>query len=255
VVQVRSGGKHRYIRTDSLEPRTLPVKAQEPSMNKYVGEITIATLLKVSEIFTPEWVDKLYRGVARNLKRPFRFVCLTDYTGEFEEDIEVIPLLHKWDTKQAKLEIFRPDLDLGRVLYMDLDTIIVGSLEDIASYDGKFAALSDFSSPLNRHCGTGFMLWEAGYGHGIYEAFKQTTKEERVGVYRVGGGRGDQLFIYHHTPYSPHYVQRVWPGQFVSYRDVRFRCNMNDEVRVVIFHGKDKPNGESTLPCVKPHWR
>ena len=256
MVGVNTDKSLRRGRTDELPARWLPIEAQPSPTNRYVDPINIITVLKPSETFTPEWVDKLYRMVARNITREFRFVCITNVPqSTFNEPVEVIPFKHGWASKHAKLEMFRPDLHLkGRSLYMDLDTVITGLLDDIIMYDGKFAALADYSSPLNKHYGTGFMLFEEGFGHSIYEAFLQTPDAVRNDMYRIGGGRGDQLFVFHYTPVDPHRVQRVWPGLTVSYREVRFRCNMTDNVRVVIFHGKDKP-GEGTLPCIKAHWR
>ena len=253
MVGVNTDKSNRPTRTDSLPPRWLPVEPQEPSVNLYQDEITIATVLRSGGMFDPSWVDKLYRGVARHLHRDFRFVCLTDFTTGFKEDVEIIPLKHKWPTKQAKIELFRPDLDLGRVLYMDLDTVILGSLEDICSYDGMFAMLRDFSAPLRSYYGSGVMAWGPGYGESIYEAFKALPKDVRSVTYAVGGGRGDQLFINHYTPLAPHRLQDMFSSQLTSYRNVRYRCGMAADVRMVVFHGRDKPT-EDMLPCVARHW-
>ena len=41
-------------------------------------------------IYTPEWVDKLYRGVARNYSGPFNFICLTEKNYDFVEPIKQV---------------------------------------------------------------------------------------------------------------------------------------------------------------------
>lgn len=55
----------------------------------------------------------------------------------------------------------------GRVLYIDLDTVIVGSLEDVAGYAGPFVALS-VRNMANERRETGLnssvMSWDAGEG-------------------------------------------------------------------------------------------
>ena len=55
----------------------------------------------------------------------------------------------------------------GRVLYLDLDTIVAGSLDEIAGYSGPFAALS-VEGMANERRPTGLnssvMCWEAGGG-------------------------------------------------------------------------------------------
>lgn len=53
----------------------------------------------------------------------------------------------------------------GRVLYLDLDTVITGSLDDLAGYSGPFAALS-VEEMANERRPTGLnssvMCWDAG---------------------------------------------------------------------------------------------
>ena len=48
----------------------------------------------------------------------------------------------------------------SRCLFMDLDTVIVGSLAEIVKYEGKFATLRDFYFP--QQYGPAVIAWEAG---------------------------------------------------------------------------------------------
>lgn len=53
----------------------------------------------------------------------------------------------------------------GRVLYLDLDTVITGCLEDIAAYSGPFAALSVAGMANERRpvgLNSSVMSWDAG---------------------------------------------------------------------------------------------
>ena len=64
---------------------------------EYEPDITIVTALfngfntlvpqdkKYVGIYTTEWVDKLYRGIARNYNGPFRFICLGDQNYRFRK--------------------------------------------------------------------------------------------------------------------------------------------------------------------------
>ena len=85
-------------------------------------------------IFTPEWVDRLYRGIKRNTTRPFRFVCFVDREYEFKEPIESIPLKLPYRNMFSLLEPFSEDL--GQVLFMGLDTIITGNIDHLMDYRG-----------------------------------------------------------------------------------------------------------------------
>lgn len=83
--------------------------------------------------FTAEYVFKLRSMVARHLPEEHRFVCLTDRAKELP-GIETIPAQAPAGCKAwwAKLKLFDPDLGLtGRVLYLDLDTLVVASLMPI----------------------------------------------------------------------------------------------------------------------------
>ena len=48
--------------------------------------------MKWGTVYGPHYVDRLYRGIARHLHRPFRFVCLTDDPAGIDEEIECMPL-------------------------------------------------------------------------------------------------------------------------------------------------------------------
>ena len=116
--------------------------------------ITVATIYYESTLvppwsrcYTPIWVDRLYRGVARHYKQPFRFVCLVDKDDyDFEERVEMQPLKHtKWST--ACLQMFAIKAD--RLVLFGLDTVIVGALDEIFNYDGPLAVPRDPYRPRN----------------------------------------------------------------------------------------------------------
>ena len=72
-------------------------------------------------------------------------VCLSDvdFTLHF---VRRVPLTHGWPGWWSKLELFRPGaLPVGeRVLYLDLDTTIVGPIDDLLARPEPFLALADF---------------------------------------------------------------------------------------------------------------
>ncbi len=104
--------------------------------------------IKWGTLFGPEYVNRLYSGVRRNMSRPVRFICMTEETDGLHPDIEVIPLpvepyLEPMNRALAvanrqgamrKTSLFKPGLvpDLkGPVLGFDLDVVITGSLDEI----------------------------------------------------------------------------------------------------------------------------
>lgn len=96
--------------------------------------------------FSPEYVARLYSMTKRCLKREFEFVCLTDQPLQMPRGVRAI----KIDTPKpgmkgwwAKIELFKPGRFGGRVLYLDLDVLLLDSLESIIDYPADFALAPD----------------------------------------------------------------------------------------------------------------
>lgn len=102
--------------------------------------------------YTPDYVIRLERMVRKFLPLPFRFVCFTDRPDLFRgiSQIETIRIPHVLPgCKDAigywnKLQLFNPAHGLtGRVLFFDLDVLIVGDLTPIAQYPFLAAMAAD----------------------------------------------------------------------------------------------------------------
>jgi hypothetical protein len=87
---------------------------------------------------TPEDVRIWDRMVARNLSIPHRRVCIT-HRPDLIDFMETVPLdctKHVPGTCLVKLMVYRPDVGeiLGdRIMLMDIDCVVTGSLDEIAS--------------------------------------------------------------------------------------------------------------------------
>jgi hypothetical protein len=120
--------------------------------------------LKAGTAYGPEYVNILFDMVRRNLISgyPGRFVCLTDDPTGLVAGIETLPLPGNIETWWGKLYMFKRGLfaDGERVIFMDLDTLIIGDLGPLVAYDGQFATLRDFYFP--QQVGPAIIAWEAG---------------------------------------------------------------------------------------------
>lgn len=112
--------------------------------------LTVACVfVKGNYPYTPEYVIRLRRMVQWHLPRQFRFVCFTDqpenipaHAGRSGGWIETIRIPN-FGLEQAywhKVQVFNPAHGLsGRVLFLDLDTLIVDDLSPLVDYPAPFA--------------------------------------------------------------------------------------------------------------------
>lgn len=190
----------------------------------------------VGDGYSPEYVRILYAMVRRNLAAGFRgrFTVFTDNPSAFANDagIEVKltpPDLEGW---WAKMSLFAPDaFPKGeRVLYFDLDTVITGPLDEIASYAGNFAILQDFYRKDGLQ--SSVMAWEAGTHNYLWEEWVEAGKPRLKG--------GDQSWLELKLGVIDLW-QHVYPKSFKSYK-VHCQEGIPEGCSVVVFHGIPRPH-------------
>ena len=187
-----------------------------------------------------QYVNTLFDMVERNLPpgADFRFVCLTDDGSGLHERIETIALPPNLTGWWGKLYLFKRGLfaDGERVIFLDLDTVIVGKLDPLLGYGGQFATLTDFFFP--ERLGPAVMLWEAGdYASSIWE--------EWVAEGQPRTGHGDLWWINNldqgRFAKRTDRLQALFPGMFCSYK--RDCAPLPPKgAKVVCFHGTPRPH-------------
>jgi len=194
--------------------------------------INVACVLRTGGIYTPEWVARLQEGVRRHMDRPHRFVCLSDLDGALLP-CETIPLKTDWPGWWAKIELFRPRLFEGPVLYIDLDCIITGPIDGLPRRVQGFTMTRDF---LGKGMNSSVMSWWGDYQH-----LPEKMNEEpglRQKYQRTPDGRiGDQAFIEDHADPA---MDAFADGQVVSFKR-HARNGPPQGAKIVAFHGKPKP--------------
>lgn len=202
--------------------------------------ITVATLFwspnrhskSFSSAYSEEWVEKLYRGFARNLTQPFRFICYVDRPRTFAEPIHQLRL--KSD-EPSYADCIQP-YELGcPMILVGLDTIVTGNIDHLAEYclSADVIALPRDPYKPSRAC------------NGV--ALVPTGKQA---VYGTWAGENDM----DHMRAQPHvYIDDLWPGQVVSYKGSVQREGLGD-ARIVYFHGRSKPHELPNVGWIKEHW-
>lgn len=128
--------------------------------------------------YTIDYVAKVRAMAAKWIDPPFRFVCLTDRPEQMPDGVDPIAV-----TKLAgfapwtKLELFNPARHWDdRVLYLDLDSLVVAPLAPILDAPG-FAITADpkgrtgrdaFGRQIVRRVNSSVMAWDGGTHTDLY---------------------------------------------------------------------------------------
>ena len=188
------------------------------------------------------YVNKLYRMVERHLSIPHDFICFTDRSGEkdkFMDGIDVRPLdVPDWPLNFKKLFLYKPNNGLkGRILFIDLDSVIIDSIDEMASYSGEFCGIKPFNLNV-QHTAGGLLSFEAGFGEHIWD---QVSKN--VDYWEKLTGGGNERFVYHHLIPNPDRWQDLYPGHLVSYRlSCMNKSKPPENARLIAFYAIKKPH-------------
>jgi hypothetical protein len=98
--------------------------------------------LKWGSRYGPEYVNRLAAAARRNISYEVDIICFTDDTAGIDEGVKTFPI-PEIDMPPAalacgwrKLCLFRTDLPIdGSCLFLDLDVVITGSLDDFFDYE------------------------------------------------------------------------------------------------------------------------
>ena len=201
-------------------------------------------MLRSGGIYTPEWVLKLKNAVSRHLTG-HRFYCLSDV----DVPCEWVKLRHNWPGWWSKIEVF--DVVDGPTLYLDLDTLVLGSLEPIKTL--KTFSMIDLRTTNQKGIGQSGVMYFPDRVRKVYDRFLSNPqwymdyhKKHQKGMYL-----GDQAFIFDVLGSTDKITEKL-PGFIRSYK-----LNCQDGPKnsaIVCFHGEPRLN-EVKDQWVKRAWQ
>ena len=106
--------------------------------------------MKWGTLYPAEYVNVLYRACRHHITGDFRFVCLTNEPDDLLPEVQVHPIpdigldeWHYYNGAWPKIGVFSHDLYglQGRALFIDLDSVICGSLDDMFEVPGALVAM------------------------------------------------------------------------------------------------------------------
>lgn len=197
-----------------------------------------------------EYVNRLYAGVRKHLKRPHRFVCFTDDATGIDPGVEIKPLPSLGlppgpERGWLKLATFAPTLaDLtGTTLFLDIDVIITASLDAFFEPAGEFFIIRDWKRP-------GTKVGNSSVYRFVIGAHPQVLSEFVADVDKVKRDhRNEQEYLT--AVMARDGALNYWPADWcVSYKKKcipKFPASLwrapacPADTRVVVFHGNPKP--------------
>jgi len=215
--------------------------------------------LKWGDKYGPEYVNKLYRMVQRNLTINHEFICFTEQPANLVPgirviDLELMPGIEGWWYKPM---FFNPNLGLdGVILFLDLDMIIFENINKLFSYKpNEFIIIQDF----NRHVVRNYDKFNSSIfrlNTGQHAQVYHDYMADKNNISRRF--QGDQDWIRHSIKDKYHY----WPVDWIqSYKwEMRGKPQMTggprgardfvtkgdpkilDETCIAVFHGDPNPH-------------
>lgn len=189
-----------------------------------------------SRCYDETWANRLYAGFRRNLTQPFRFVVWTDRERRFAPGIEQARLTQAEPSYGACIEPFQTD---EPQIFCGLDTVIVGNCDALADYvmSAAMPAVPRDPFPTSR--------WERT------NAVVLAPKGCRAALYDGWADENDMDWI---NTRKTALLDDLFPRAVVSYKGRVQFVGIEDENRIVYFHGMRKPHELTRLDFIREHW-
>ena len=203
------------------------------------------------------YVNKLYAMARRHLSGEFRFVCLTDNNDGICAEVECFPIPPLdlrpeapgvRDMAWRKLTTLSRDLpDIyglhGQALFLDLDIVVVDSLDEFFTVPGEFLIIKDYRRPWRVTGNSSVYRFTLGAHADVLDHFiahevalRRQFRNEQAYLSDYVHGQGKLTywpaawcpsFKYHGIPAWP---TNYWREPFVP-----------EGARIMIFHGECNP--------------
>ncbi|WP_119155613.1 glycosyltransferase [Caldimonas tepidiphila] len=201
--------------------------------------------------YGPEYVNRLYGMVARHLRGPFRFVCLTDRGEGVRPEVECLPIpdlaLPEGIPERGwkKLTTFEADLHglRGTALFLDLDVVIVDDITPFFEQPGEFLIIHDWKRPWRVTGNSSVYRFRIGAHADVLAKFLAEQAEARKAFRNEQAFLSDVLHRQGKLAYWPkewcasfkYHCIPAWPTNFWREPGIPQGC------RIVIFHGEVNP--------------
>lgn len=201
----------------------------------------IVACVRTGNKYPVEYVYKLRDMVARHLKVPHEFKCLTDRPYDLM-DIDCVPIAEHLPGWWGKMKLFSTQWREGeKVIYFDLDMVVCNDIIKLAELEVDFAICGSFTRAAgnkNWPCIYGSCCMVLGKNLDVY--IWEIFSCNKQALMAAAGNYGDQMALQHIRPDAT-ILQDVLPkGFFLGYRNLTHY--KPEGCSVVVFAGANKPD-------------
>jgi hypothetical protein len=207
--------------------------------------------------YGPEYVNRLYAMARRHLTGAFRFVCLTDDARGVRPEVTCLPIPHlnlnlkpgERDGAWKKLTTFEADLHglQGTALFLDLDVVVVGALDDFFTQPGEFLIIRDY--PRFWRFGTRIVGNSSVYRFtlGAHADVLRNFRAHMAELMREYRNEQEYLSYFLHAQGKLDYWPAAWCPSFKYHSMPRWPASywrtpvIPPGARIVVFHGEINP--------------
>jgi hypothetical protein len=209
----------------------------------------------------------------RHVPAPWRFTVFTEAERSVPDYMHKIALEHwpgiagRRSAWWYKMQIFDPRHDLGQVLYLDLDVVVLQSLAWMLDLDRQyFWTLRDFRylwNPMGANMNSSIMYFDQHRFEFVHDSFVQQGLDLIKSRHR-----GDQDFLQVTIPSAQkRFVEtnrvqswrwQTWEGGIDPRTKKTKRsgsgASLGSDTSLLIFHGQPKPH-QVDCPAIAQHWQ
>jgi len=251
--------------------------ASSQQMNRTVQEPVNIICMKWGDKFPADYVNRLYAMISRNIGLEFTLTCFTENSEGIRPEVSIQPLPELNlppglpERGWRKLTVLAKNFGglKGQVLFLDLDVVIVNSIDCFFEEQGDFLIAHDKKRPKKREGNSSVFRFTIGKHHEILNYFEnnfQTIKTE----------------VRHEQAYLSREIDKTgklnyWPDQWVP--SFKYKCAPNwflswfrapsipKNAKIILFHGLPNPpeaikgiSGKwyrhiQPSPWIKDYWR
>lgn len=216
----------------------------------------IVLCMKWGTLYSAEYVNVLHNACKKNISGDFRFVCLTDNSDGLQEGIESYPIpdigleeRHYYHGAWPKIAVFSENLYglQGRALFIDLDTVIWGSLDELFEVSGELVAINNAvwdrnqsKAPKARTMSSVFAFDLGKLGYVVNQL--QVNRDILIEKHDI-----EQEYL-HHTVKNIVYWSPEWLSSFKYHLRQPLLLDRlkpphqpRDNNKLIIFHGNPRP--------------